>query len=727
MGGFLLGWILVWLTEWGMTFEVVGFNAMGIPILEVYVFLAWGIVIIVGKGIERWQKKQRDFQLTWRWDVLIVISLYLFAALIWRETTAPYNWFVTQPYPPNYQPYPSSDALRYDTTGQSILIGEGLKTENSHRTLRPLYTGIIGILHALSGPDYEPVVNLQPFIMAIFPIFLYFIGRQMHSRMAGLFLAMLIIFREQTAIELSGRITTSHAKLLMADLPTAVALAGFILLVIMWLKAEHPNWKMALFSGGALGASMLIRPESLLMAGVVGIVALFTWRKQMATWLIQFLIFGFGILLITAPWMYRNWQRYDIVFFDAPNGRLEAVIERALAVPPTLPTEHPIQVTTVPAPQAKETILPEPTLQAPPKPDSSLDKAVNIISDQPQAVSISIINHYLNSEIQSILALPTAFRLPDNLINLIYHRDIDRFYQSCCQAIGYYDRMPFWQSWGSLPPSATLLLLGNLFLISTGIGLAYVRLKWVGIFPLLAHTAFLAGLAIFRTSGGRFIIPVNWIMVIYFALGVVAVTLWAGKLLDWLITQPGWNVEIPSGEKLLENRHPKSWVGVFAPILGLLMFGFSLPILESAFPVRYPPGSQESMLAGVMQSVTQEDLLGIEKWLQTEGIVVRTGRALYPRYLEAGTGESDKEPTVMKRSYDRLTFALIGPYSLRVHLPISHAPYFQNGSDVLVIGCIYNDDMREVIDAEVVAQVDIDGKVTEMLWRSASPPAKCLP
>ena len=108
--------------------------------------------------------------------------------------------------------------------------------------------------------------------------------------MAGLLLALLNIFREQTAIELSGRITTSHAKMLMADLPTAVVLAGFIFVVIVWLKAKHPNWKMALISGGILGASMLIRPESLLLFAVVGIVAFLTWYKRIPVWMLQMLV-----------------------------------------------------------------------------------------------------------------------------------------------------------------------------------------------------------------------------------------------------------------------------------------------------------------------------------------------------------------------------------------------------------------------------------------------------
>jgi len=732
----LLGWGVVWVIKWGVTPEVVGFNAMGIPILEVYVFLAWVIVLLVSKGLSFWRNKHPHGKFSGRLDALLAISLYFLAAIFWRNTPAPYNWFVTQPYPPNQQPYPSSDALRYDTTAQSVLIGEGLKTENSLRTLRPLYTGTLSILHAIGGPDYQPVVDLQPFVLAIFPVILYFLGRHLHSRMAGLFLALLILFREQTAIELSDRITISHAKLLMADLPTAVVLSGFVLLVVIWLKSDKPSWKMALFSGGALGAVMLIRYESLLLIAVVGIVSLVKWRDHFSGGVRQFAIFSFGIILIITPWIYRNWQHHGMFFFDSPDGRLTAVIERAIAVPPTEPevTVSP-KPTSVPIDQATQTTQEnfpaEPLSKSTPEiiktPNEIFEKAANIISDRPQAVIISIVNHYLNSEIQSVLAMPTTFRLPDSLINFLYHKDVNRFWRNCCQAIGYYERMPYWHSWGKLPNQAILPLIGNLFLISVGITVSYWRLKWVGLFPLMAHMAFLAGIAIFRTSGGRYILPVNWILVVYYALGGIALTVWGGKILGWMNTQPGWNVAAPGYHTTQRIWGNNRRVDVLIPIIGLLFLGCVLPIYESVFPQRYTQESYQQMFSTVEQALSPEKQDWFNSWLSTDDAMIRFGQALYPRFLEAGSGESDKDPSVMKRNYNRLTFSLIGPQNLRVHLPLTELENgFPNGEDVFVVGCLYQDDKREVLDAKFVARLE-NGIVREILWRDVDPPTGCLP
>jgi hypothetical protein len=737
-GGLLLGWALVWLTKWGLIRDLVGWNAMGIPILETYVLLAWLIVILAGKLFNIINQKFFLNQPKWRLDVLITICLYMLAVLSWRATPAPYNWFVTQPYPPNQESYPSSDALRYATTAQSLLIGEGLKTDNSIRTFRPLYTGLLAILHAISGSDYQGVIDLQLFAIAFFPVFLYFLGLQMHSRMAGFFLALLIIFREQTAIELSDRITISSAKLMMADLPTAVAFAGFTLLTIIWLKADKPRWQIALMTGGALGATMLIRSESLIFISVVIIATWLQWRKSSTKWLRQIVFFSVGLIIVVSPWIYRNWQRYDIIFFDAPNGRLNAVIERAFAVPPKLPEETPILETpsgtviiqieeiidTTPNPRLAE----EPTRKIIETPEETIDDAVTIIADRPQAVLINIINHYLNSEIQSILAIPTAFRLPDNLINFSFHKDINRFWRNCCQAIGYYERMPYWQSWGVLPAEAILPILGNLFLISIGIAIAYNQLNWAGLFPIMAHIVFLAGIALFRISGGRYILPVNWIIIVYYGLGVITLTIWAGKLLGWIKDIPGWNIKYQIDHPSPAKSRIHRWLAILVPVTGLLVLGSALPLLEAVYPKRYTPEIYTTSLDAVVQTLTTDEQEWLMRWLANENAAVRIGQALYPRFLKAGQGELDKDPGVMARDYDRLTFSLIGPYNLRVHLPLSELENgFPNGDDVLIVGCIYRDDNREVIDAQLIARMNMDGTVQEILWRADDHPSNCMP
>ena len=134
------------------------------------------------------------------------------------------------------------------------------------------------------------------------------------------------------------------------------------------------------------------------------------------------------------------------------------------------------------------------------------------------------------------------------------------------------------------------------------------------------------------------------------------------------------------------------------------------------------------MLQAVKQNLSPDDQVWIDSWLASENIVTRYGQALYPRFLKTGAGEPDKDPSVARRDYPRLTFSLIGPYNLRVHLPLVELDSsFPNGEDVLVAGCIYLDDGREVLDAKFVARVDVDGTVHNILWRTTEPASPCMP
>ncbi len=738
--GALLGaWAFIARTGWGLHPLSEYFYEMGVPLLETQLLLAWGLTVGLRKGAE--MAARRGLRLSARQaDSLLALGLYLLTVFLWQMPPDRPTWFFTPPTAPNFQRYPASDSLLYDSTAQSALIGNGLRTENSPRTLRPLYTGALALLHLAGGIEYDPIVRLQVWVLAVFVILAYFLGRALHGRTAGVLLAGLLALQGYTNVAYANLFTVSHARLLMPDLPMAVLMAAFLLLAVRWQRARSPRWQGALYSGATLGALLMVRPESI-TAGIAALLtALLQWRRQPRVWAQQAVIFALGAGLVIAPWVGRNWARYGKPFFDSPDPRVYLAIRRAWdSLHPALPEppepEAAPPATSTPQPQSRT-----PSKVALPAPPPS----------QPPGLPALVIQHYLNSEIQSFLALPATFRMPDTLLSygFLYLRDIrlylneraenpalagehlDRrlyrentlFWAQCCQLEGYRARLPFWPYFKGLPRQAVLLLGVNLLLVALGVGLATRRMGWAGALPALAHIAYLGGNAVFLVSGGRYIQPVNWIVILYYALGIAALTLGVGRALGWLEEADSlWRAAVsPKHGGLPKGVRSPRRAGVIVHLGAVLLLGLAIPVGERLVPRRYSPAVQSRMKQAALTALSPEEQS------QLEGLLVLSGRALYPRYLEAGSGiPSSTTPLVNVQPYGRLVFFLVGERNEAVRLPLEGLrTVFPNGSDVVVAGCLHPGE-KTFFEARLTARVTTEGDVQAVLWRAPDVPMEC--
>jgi hypothetical protein len=83
------------------------------------------------------------------------------------------------------------------------------------------------------------------------------------------------------------------------------------------------------------------------------------------------------------------------------------------------------------------------------------------------------------------------------------------------------------------------------------------------------------------------------------------------------------------------------------------------------------------------------------------GIVA--GRALYPRYFDAGRGIPKNRFPYNAMDFSRIAFTVIGPEGVHyVLLPRTDVDYFPNSSDVFVLGC------RQGTDINALAVVIVD-------------------
>jgi hypothetical protein len=689
--------------------RIVGWNPPGVPLLAGQVLLAWlagmGMLALIDfvdhrPNLTAWISRIRPARV----DLAIAVLIWLAAVLVWQSIPVQPNWFLTMRAEPNNEYYPASDARIYDLVAQSALVGTGYRFGNDINIRRPLHAMYLTMLHLAKGQDYDSVVSLQAAVLALFPVLVYLLVKTLHQRASGIVAALLVLFREANSITLSGNITSANAKILLVDLPTAVLLAGFLYLAVVWLAKAADKILWAILSGQALGLAMLIRLETSVVFGALAVVIaiLFISKRQYLLLFRQLALFLLGVILVLSPWVYRNWRQTGLVYLNEPYFRFALIIQRfrpektpaadqpvgATPAPvetlqsPGLPTEAAAVSTPVPAP----TPIPLPIQQR--IEQTALQYLSQAFQNPAQIVSFSIA-HYLNSQLQLLLALPNTYRGIDAFTGFLGHRSTEQFWFDCCSALGYVRRMPFWPKWtGEFYHQSAVPIIFNSLILAAGIQAAWNRRRWVGLLPLLALIVYLGLNAVFRNSGGRYLLPVDWIGIVYFSIGLIHVS-------SALISYLGFHKM--SAEFGVEQAHPGSSVGQppgsWVPALlsmGMLLIGILVPIAEKVSPQHYPEDRKARMIAALFDSdqIPVEVKEDLQKFLDG-GAFIAAGRILYPQYYGKDIGSLGRgDGSIGPKPYPRLVFSLAGDWPDEFVLPLKKIPLkIPNASDGLVIAC----------------------------------------
>lgn len=710
-----LGWSWVARTVMPLESQRVGWNLMGVPVVEWQVLIAWlaGVLtLLVLTSLDHpspspaWFKR---FALR-RFDLILGLLIWLAAVVIWQGMPLAPSWFVTKPAPPNYEYYPNSDALAYDAMAQSALVGEGYRFYGLLYARRPLLAMHLTLLRLLGGQGYEQVVFLQILVLAWIPVVVYWLTKALHNRVSGVIAALLIIQREANSIWLTERITTSHVKLLMADLPAMFVTVLFVLLAVIWLQNLAERKLLGLICGGALGLAMLIRPEAFVFAiPLLLICALLAWRDgQWRLWLQSGVLFGLGLLLVISPWVWRNYATTGEIFFDSPLHNTSLIQQRFQFEPgaPDLPSEDveslssaepapspaPPHESTRPSTSSQpQTQSPAPTLET-----SNLrlrrqtSQLLGRALQDPDILVRAALAHYLNSQVQSLLILPAVFRGTEGLIGWVGHRSAERLWKECCGVTSYIRRAPFWRQWdGRFPPGTWVALSLNLLLIAYGIHTAWKQKRWMGILSLAFGLTYLLANAVFRNSGGRYILPVDWATLVYFSIGLAQFT---QSAVEYLRDAPVREISLNEASPAKEARPRLLRLPLFYfAAVGLFLLGCAAPFVEASFPRRYDEAVRDAMISALLNSERlSESQRGDLYLFIVRGGNAFAGRALYPRYFPADVGDpgtSKKNPFAPK-PYPQLVFYLAGSQNSTLSLPVEVEPErFPNARDVLVVGC----------------------------------------
>jgi hypothetical protein len=701
--------------------QVTGWNGLGSPIIETQLMLAWatGLVMLALVILIPAKSKVHPW-LQWfkprRIDLLISLLLWLVSVILWQSMPIEPNWFISKPRPPNFENYPLSDAQNYDKAAQTALVGEGFEFFDTPFIRRPIHAELLTILHLLGGQKYNTVIALQILILALLPPMIYFLTKTLHNRVSGVMAAVLVMLREASSIAIGSRVTTSHAKLLMTDLPAMLAVMAFTCVAVYWLQQMELRKINALLAGGFLGLAMLIRAEVfilfLALISISGLILLF--NKRRALWIKSTLLLLLGIVLVISPWVWRNWKLTGQVFLDSPLWRADLILQRfrpvtskpePIVIPTTSVTEtpanEPIKTPAGISPTSATPQLLPSANQAYPKPGgpeqdlftSAIKQALNFVGKNPGQVAGFILTHYLNSQIQTFLILPTTFRPLDSFVNFLGHKSPSKLWFECCSVLNYVRRMPYWHKWnGEFPSQAIIPIAFNLVIVAIGIREAWKRYKLVGLAPLVFDLVYVCLNAIFRNSGGRYILPVDWITILYYSIGLAQIfTGVVGyftnlKIVDTMTEDSALPTSVAlqtsSGSNLARSRK------FYLSAVCLFLLGCTLPFTESIIPERYTEARRMGMLNTLMGSdmLSEAQSRDLQTFL-SQGGVVFFGRALYPQFYQINEGEANND-ILEPRAYPRIGFFLAGPQRVSLILPFRKQNiHFPDASDIIAVGC----------------------------------------
>lgn len=649
-GVFLAVGLIMAITGWGIKPDIFFWGNPGVPLLawQVWMSLAAGLILLtllVTFPVIRGYQKRMDW--------IIGGGLFVLALALWLSQPIPRSFFFPSPRAPGFEIYPYSDAGFYDYASQSLLVGEGFL--NGRIVTRPLYILMLAVFHGMEGQNYTELIVLQTFILAVFPAALYWLGRSMRSREAGLAAGLLAIFRELNAIAATPLTEVSHSKMLMTDSLTGLGICLFCLVIFRWLRKIDVRPVRAVLAGGFLGLLMLLRSQALFFVPVIWLI-LFLQRKL--GWKNIWKEAGFftlGVLLAVSPWVIRNGLRTGDFALDQPSQA--AILGQRYA--------------------------------------SSVEEAQNIHLEastggvgahiweytlaHPLDVAGFVGAHFLNNELATLEVLPLHASIDDS------H---DNFNISTLFWLEGIMSISGWQ-W--------VLLVVNLLLISIGIGSAWSKWRWSGLLPLLLQISYSFSSAFGRISGWRFIQPVDWVGYFYFCLGFA-------ELMVWVYAASG--LSLRPREKNTRELPPQGVVSpgwITASAASILLAGLLLPMAEWIIPQRYDDRAVQMALAAAEESPEREAGIGtIQEFMSQPQAVRMVGRALYPRWYKPGGGEPGSGWAAYKaQPQAHLGFMMVGPSGeQQMILDIPQSPEtFPHAADVIIYGCQRTDfiDVRLVV------------------------------
>lgn len=665
-------------TDFGVSAPEDYWYGAGVPILLTQLMIAILGGVLFLQADRRWGSK--------RFDLIVFFLIYGATAVLWAREPLQKSFLFIGPYPPNRVLYPFADAAIFDAASQFALIGQNFFLFNGQFFERALYISFLVYLHSIFGQDYGQLMAAQAAIFAVFPALVYLVGKSLNSRAIGFAAALVAAFRGANAIAASNMIDMANPKMMLTDFPTAIGIALIVLFTCEWLKRPQQNWHYPLWIGGVIGLTLMLRTNTLVLLLLIPLYAFLAFSHQWKTWLVSSFLILLAAFAITLPWELRN-EALGGQMYGSIVDKFQNVIQRRYTPPQPdafLPERELLSFLSFRQTQiilalSETNIMQEPSCNG---------------------TECFVPNHFLHNIMTSILIFPTSPIL-DELRYTVK------------------ERFAYWQpDWaGTFTVPAFLFFALNLFFILVGIRISWEQRGLAGLVPLAIFMFYNLSNGFARTSGGRYIVPIDWIVTVYFLIGVFqSIMLFSGVL------GFRWIPFLQSSEERTHRQIPaKRELARTVMILGILFgLGALVPLAERLYPERYASfdvskalSEREAQIASAGLSLQE-----INSFLQNPNAEISVGRALYPRYYVEFEGEVHFYPVVVM-GFPRTTFTLVGNEGEKgVVLPGEKPEYFPHAVDTLVLGC----KEEYYVDALAVILLDETGAI---YTRSPESPLQC--
>ena len=537
-------------------------------ILGFFIFLVfWRLesLIIQTKKQQRWISR------------IIFLVIWIGAIFVWVSNPLACEADRIGPFAPNYVCYPEINDAGFSVGSQYITLGEGIYNHWPYD--KPFYMTFLAIGQVLFGPRIDQYLIFQIITFAFLPALLFLIGKKFSNISSGLFMALMMILIESNSITYFTEFDTVNVKLENSEHITALLLIIVFLILFAWFqKGKNPY--LLFLAGGMLGAASLTRMNAFFVILAIALLLILVERKDFKQMIRRPIMLGLGFLLVFSPWLFmaKTAEGQNLYFV-----KIKQVIDTRYA------SENDEDFSKDDSQVVKENHGNESISK-----EGVFDNLIGIAA------------HITNNQILTLAKLPISYRL-SSLENVSKH-----------PIFSFNENVPIWKRQVNI--SYWVFILGNLFFVCMGAGFAWKRFKWAGLLPLLIQAAYHIGNGFAQTSGGRYLIPVFWVTLLYFVLGIFVLVF---KLAEFV-----YNIELEGNLGTIDFENSKhilseKWKN-FAAVLCVIALACVVPFTELV-PSQLPDEVNLSSTEQIMNILRNE---GVD--IEENSLLIIEGAAFHP-------------------------------------------------------------------------------------------------